>query len=143
MYVGRIREFGPGDWLVYLSWVGLMLGLVGATSGFLISGHAHAVVFPAVAWWVLCAIGVDGDAAGRPLAGRGVLAFGAPERPRRSGIARWDTLPPLPEAAGEALRHEERHDRLTSRRRSESGRSGETTAPIRIRPAAAMSAPWP
>jgi CHAT domain-containing protein len=33
---------------------------------------------------------------------RGVLAFGAPERPRQSGLARWDTLPPLPEAAAEA-----------------------------------------
>jgi len=33
---------------------------------------------------------------------RGVLAFGAPERPRRSGVARWDTLPELPSAATEA-----------------------------------------
>jgi CHAT domain-containing protein/tetratricopeptide (TPR) repeat protein len=35
-------------------------------------------------------------------AARGVLAFGAPQRPRESGVARWDTLPPLPEAAAEA-----------------------------------------
>jgi hypothetical protein len=54
VYVGRIREFGPRDWLVYLGWVGLMLGLVAATGGFLLSGHAHAVSFPAVAWWVPC-----------------------------------------------------------------------------------------
>ena len=33
---------------------------------------------------------------------RGVMAFGAPERPRRTGFARWDTLPPLPQAAAEA-----------------------------------------
>jgi CHAT domain-containing protein len=33
---------------------------------------------------------------------RGVMAFGAPERPRTSGVARWDTLPPLPAAAAEA-----------------------------------------
>src|SRR5918993_943260 len=33
---------------------------------------------------------------------RGVLAFGAPDRPRRSGVAGWDTLPPLPSAAAEA-----------------------------------------
>jgi len=33
---------------------------------------------------------------------RGVLAFGAPERPRRSDVARWDTLPALPSAAAEA-----------------------------------------
>ena len=43
----------------------------------------------------------NGDPAARGAA-RGVLAFGAPDRPRRSGIARWDTLPPLPFAAAEA-----------------------------------------
>ena len=49
------------------------------------------------------AMGVDADAPMRAaVATRGVLAFGAPERPRESGIARWDTLPPLPEAAAEA-----------------------------------------
>lgn len=36
-----------------------------------------------------------------PMGVRGVLAFGAPERPRRSGVARWDSLPPLPAAAAE------------------------------------------
>jgi len=35
-------------------------------------------------------------------AARGVLAFGAPERPRTSGVARWDTLPALPSSAAEA-----------------------------------------
>ena len=49
------------------------------------------------------AIGGSGDAADRASVGaRGVLAFGAPERPRRSGVARWDTLPPLPASAAEA-----------------------------------------
>jgi hypothetical protein len=52
VYVGRIREFGRSDWIVYLSWVGLMLGLVGATGGFLLGGRAAGVDFPAVAWWV-------------------------------------------------------------------------------------------
>jgi CHAT domain-containing protein len=48
-------------------------------------------------------IGPDGDVADRAvLANRGVLVFGAPERPRNSGVASWDTLPPLPEAAAEA-----------------------------------------
>jgi CHAT domain-containing protein len=47
--------------------------------------------------------GADGDIGERSVVGaRGVLVFGAPERPRRSGVARWDTLPPLPEAAAEA-----------------------------------------
>ena len=49
------------------------------------------------------ALGTDGEVAVRATsAGRGVLVFGAPERPRSSGVARWDTLPPLPEAAAEA-----------------------------------------
>jgi CHAT domain-containing protein len=48
-------------------------------------------------------LGTDGDTPVRAAAGaRGVVAFGAPERPRQSGSARWDTLPPLPEAAAEA-----------------------------------------
>jgi CHAT domain-containing protein len=45
----------------------------------------------------------DGDQSQRSaVGGRGVLAFGAPERPPRSGVARWDTMPPLPAAAAEA-----------------------------------------
>jgi hypothetical protein len=52
IYVGRIREFDRTDWLVYLGWVGMMLGLVGSTGGFLIAGHVHGVTFPAEAWWV-------------------------------------------------------------------------------------------
>jgi len=44
----------------------------------------------------------DDGRPGTPAGARGVLAFGAPERPRRSGVARWDTLPPLPAAAAEA-----------------------------------------
>ena len=42
------------------------------------------------------------DAAATRTSARGVMAFGAPERPRNSGVARWDTLPPLPAAAAEA-----------------------------------------
>lgn len=52
VYVGRIREFERRDWAVYLSWVGLMVGLWLSTSGFLLLGRAHGVVFPAEAWLV-------------------------------------------------------------------------------------------
>lgn len=52
IYVGRIREFDRRDWIVYLVWVGMMLGLVGSTGGFLLAGHLHGVSFPATAWWV-------------------------------------------------------------------------------------------
>jgi len=51
-YVGRARQFGTKDWLVYTAWVGLMLGLVASTGGFLLAGHTAGVDFPNVAWWV-------------------------------------------------------------------------------------------
>jgi hypothetical protein len=51
-YVGRMRDFERIDWLVYVSWVGLMLGLVFATGGFLLVGHAHGVKFTPEAWLV-------------------------------------------------------------------------------------------
>ena len=49
-YFGRVREFRREDWLVYVGWVGLMLGLTGSTGGFLLLGHANGVRFPAEAW---------------------------------------------------------------------------------------------
>jgi hypothetical protein len=51
-YVSRVREFERIDWLAYVSWVGLMLGLVLVTGGFLALGGHHGVVFPAEAWLV-------------------------------------------------------------------------------------------
>ncbi|HEY5945692.1 MAG TPA: hypothetical protein VIV40_09385 [Kofleriaceae bacterium] len=52
IYVGRIREFQRVDWFVYLAWVGMMLGLVVSTGGFLLAGHLHGVRWPAAAWFV-------------------------------------------------------------------------------------------
>jgi hypothetical protein len=52
IYAGRIRQFDRQDWIVYFVWVGLMLGLVFSTGGFLLFGHAHGVSYPAEAWLV-------------------------------------------------------------------------------------------
>ena len=52
IYVGRIREFDRTDWLVYVGWIGMMLGLVCSTGGFLLLGHLHGVRFPAESWLV-------------------------------------------------------------------------------------------
>jgi hypothetical protein len=52
VYVGRIHEFDRADWLVYLGWVGMMLGLVVATGGFLVAGSLVGVTWPAEAWMV-------------------------------------------------------------------------------------------
>lgn len=51
-YVGRIREFTRVDWLVYLGWVGMMLGLVLSTGGFILAGHVNGVAWPPEAWTV-------------------------------------------------------------------------------------------
>ena len=51
-YFGRFREFKREDWLVYVSWVGLMLGLTVSTGGFLTFGALRGVSFPAEAWLV-------------------------------------------------------------------------------------------
>lgn len=58
VYVGRVREFRRDDWLVYLGWVGLMLGLFGSTLGFLIVGRSHGVRFPSEAWMVPLGAGI-------------------------------------------------------------------------------------
>jgi hypothetical protein len=52
IYVGRIREFQRVDWLVYLAWVGMMLGLVASTGGFLVAGARAGVAVPFEAWLV-------------------------------------------------------------------------------------------
>ena len=52
LYVGRIRLFTPVDWAVYLAWVGLMLGLVMATGGFITIGHRVGATFPPEAYLV-------------------------------------------------------------------------------------------
>jgi hypothetical protein len=52
IYVSRIREFDRTDWIVYLGWVGMMLGLVVSTGGFLLFGRSHGAAWPAEAWLV-------------------------------------------------------------------------------------------
>lgn len=52
IYVGRMREFSRTDWLVYVAWVGLMVGLVAATGGFLAVGRHYGVSFPLEAYLV-------------------------------------------------------------------------------------------
>jgi hypothetical protein len=51
-YVGRIREFTREDWLVYVAWVGLMLGLVLATAGFVGIGVFGGAPLPPEAYMV-------------------------------------------------------------------------------------------
>ncbi|MGC4087040.1 MAG: hypothetical protein QM756_03890 [Polyangiaceae bacterium] len=48
--MGRARQFDRRDWLVYVSWVGLIFGLFAATLGFVVVGHVNGVSYPPEAW---------------------------------------------------------------------------------------------
>lgn len=50
IYVGRMREFTPVDWIVYFIWVGMMVGLLGSVSTFLAVGYFNGVVYPPYVW---------------------------------------------------------------------------------------------
>lgn len=50
VYVSRVREFNPIDWLSYIAWVGLMTGLLFCTAGFVLSGYINGVQFPSYVW---------------------------------------------------------------------------------------------
>jgi hypothetical protein len=52
VYFGRFGEFERIDWAVYLSWVGLMLGLTAASSLFLLLGLHAGARFPTEAYLV-------------------------------------------------------------------------------------------
>ena len=49
-YASQVRQFGLSDWLAYLAWVGVMMGLLGGTSGFLLVGWMHGVSYPVYVW---------------------------------------------------------------------------------------------
>ncbi|MFM8269501.1 MAG: hypothetical protein ACKN9V_04865 [Pseudomonadota bacterium] len=49
-YASRMRLFAQEDWKVYFAWVGLMLGLLGSVTGFLVFGFLNGVQYPAYVW---------------------------------------------------------------------------------------------
>ena len=49
-YVGQFSQFTAADWRYYVAWVGLMMGLLVSTAGFLFVGASHGVVYPGYVW---------------------------------------------------------------------------------------------
>jgi hypothetical protein len=49
-YARRIFEFGAEDWMYYIRWVGLMMGLLFCTTGFVLTGWKNGVEFPSYVW---------------------------------------------------------------------------------------------
>ena len=50
VYVGRIREFSKNDWIIYLSWVGMMIGLFVTLMSFVTFGRVMETGIPYFAW---------------------------------------------------------------------------------------------
>lgn len=49
-YASRMQFFGKEDWRVYTLWIGLMLGLLGSVTGFLLFGALNGVSYPSYVW---------------------------------------------------------------------------------------------
>jgi len=49
-YAGRMKTFQTQDWKVYFAWVGLMLGLLGSVTGFLVFGWLNGIQYPVYVW---------------------------------------------------------------------------------------------
>lgn len=58
IYVGRVSEFDRTDWIVYVLWIGMMIGLFVTVFGFMAIGRSSGVTYPIVAWSVPIGIAV-------------------------------------------------------------------------------------
>lgn len=52
LYAKQVNQFNKQDWLSYIAWVGLMLGLLFSTTAFTLIGYLNGVDFPAYVWSV-------------------------------------------------------------------------------------------
>ncbi len=60
IYAGRIGEFNATDWLVFLMWVGMIIGLMASFFAFLCTGDSNGVYYPAYVWNILIGIFIFG-----------------------------------------------------------------------------------
>lgn len=50
IYAKRVKTFQREDCIVYILWIGLMMGLLGSVSGFIGTGWYHQVSYPDYVW---------------------------------------------------------------------------------------------
>lgn len=50
IYAQQMSQFNREDWIAYIAWIGLMLGLLFSVAGFTLLGYAHGVKFPEYVW---------------------------------------------------------------------------------------------
>jgi len=58
IYASRMGQFRRTDWLVYVAWIGMMLGLFFSVTGFIVLGWSHGVEFPLYVWNVPIGIAI-------------------------------------------------------------------------------------
>lgn len=57
-YLKALKQFTRLDWIKYILWVGMMLGLAAATFTFLWIGHINGANFPSYVWLIpICTMG--------------------------------------------------------------------------------------
>lgn len=57
-YVGQFRDFKKGDWVYYVCWIGMMVGLIASVGGFIAIGALNGVRYPAYVWNVPLGIAI-------------------------------------------------------------------------------------
>jgi hypothetical protein len=50
IYMVQVKQFNRSDWVAYIAWVGLMMGLLFATAGFVLVGWNGGVHYPSYVW---------------------------------------------------------------------------------------------
>lgn len=58
IYASHIWQFTRKDWVIYIIWVGLMLGLFFSVLSFLLVGYLGGIVYPAYVWNIPLGIAV-------------------------------------------------------------------------------------
>ncbi len=50
VYASQVKQFKKDDWIAYVAWVGLMMGLLVSVSGFIFAGWWNGVEYPGYVW---------------------------------------------------------------------------------------------
>lgn len=58
VYAGRVSQFSKEDWVVYVLWIGLMVGLFAGVMSFLLIGTLAGVQYPAYVWNIPLGTGI-------------------------------------------------------------------------------------
>lgn len=58
LYASQVKLFKREDWVAYIAWVGLMVGLFASVTGFIVFGYLRGVQYPPYVWNVPIGIAI-------------------------------------------------------------------------------------